>query len=438
MYIKSIKYTILLAVTGIFLFSLILAPHTGYAVVFTSSNFQILDPVIDVGDGRTTSINYILLQSLGQVALGTSTAFSFQLHPGFLAFPTVTTPVVTPTAGDGEVDLSWTSAAGALGWTVSGYTVGQSTVSGGPYTYTSLGNITDSSRAGLSNGITYYFVILPEDVFGNTIATSTEVSAIPVAGAVPQPSSSGGGGGILPSQVIITGFAAPFSTVYLLKDGQRLGEMLTTSSGSFLFRVSNVSVGNHLFSLYFQDPNRRDSPLLSLRVGLQNSVTTTLGDILLAPTLGISSSNRNQIIMTGFTIPDGTLILSLVGDASTVITTTETVADADGSYSFSLETGSLSPGPFKALIRSFFRTLSSGENALEFVLNADFQIEVTKLKAKECAPSDFNGDSKVNLIDFSILLYWFSRFEPPSEIDLNNDKVVNLSDFSIMVYCWTG
>ena len=106
MYIKSIKYTILLAVTGIFLFSLILAPHTGYAVVFTSSNFQILDPVIDVGDGRTTSINYILLQSLGQVALGTSTAFSFQLHPGFLAFPTVTTPVVTPTAGDGQVDLS--------------------------------------------------------------------------------------------------------------------------------------------------------------------------------------------------------------------------------------------------------------------------------------------------------------------------------------------
>lgn len=440
MNIKSTTYTILFAVMGIFFISLVLTPHLSRAEVFTSSNFQILDPVIDTAGGRSTSTNFTLLQAFNQIGVGTSTITNFRLISGFLAFPTVTTPIVTSTAGDEQVDLVWTSAIGALGWTVSGYTVGQSTVSGGPYTYTTLGSVTSSSRTGLSSGTTYYFVILPEDAFGNTIATSTEVSATPVAGAAPPPPSAGGGGGggILPPQAVITGFAAPFSTVYLLKDGQRLGTLLTTSSGAFLFRVSNVSVGNYLFSLYFEDPNRRTSPLLSLSVGLQNFVTTTLDDILLAPTLSISSNNRDQIIMTGFTIPEGAVTLSLIEDVTNKITTADTIADTDGFYSFSLETESLSPGSFKTLVRSFFDVLSSGTNSLEFALGTDSEIEVIGSRSKEFVTTDFNGDGRVNLIDFSILLYWFDRFEPPPAIDLNNDRIVNLFDFSIMAYFWTG
>ena len=159
---------------------------------------------------------------------------------------------------------------------------------------------------------------------------------------------------------------------------------------------------------------------------------------MLAPTFSISSNNRDQIIMTGFTVPEGTLRLSLVEVASDEITTASTLASGDGSYTISLPTESLVPGLFRAFIRSFFNTLSSGENILDFVLGTDAEIEVVKSKRDECVPSDFNGDGRVNIIDFSILLFWFNRFEPLPAIDLNDDRTINLFDFSIMTYCWTG
>jgi len=171
-----------------------ITPFISNAEIFQSSSFRILDPVISSGAERSTSASFILSQSLGEFALGSSTASSFQLNPGFLTFPAVTLPTVTATAGDAQVSLSWTTASGALGWTVGGYNVGQSTTSGGPYTYTSLGNVTSSTRTGLTNGTQSFFVIRPEDAFGNSIATSTEVSATPVAAAPTPPPRSGGGG----------------------------------------------------------------------------------------------------------------------------------------------------------------------------------------------------------------------------------------------------
>jgi hypothetical protein len=55
-----------------------------------------------------------------------------------------------------------------------------------------------------------------------------------------------------------------------------------------------------------------------------------------------------------------------------------------------------------------------------------------------CTGADFNHDSKVNSIDFSILLaFWKTSwpFKNPC-VDTNDDKQVNSVDFSIMMYQW--
>ena len=49
---------------------------------------------------------------------------------------------------------------------------------------------------------------------------------------------------------------------------------------------------------------------------------------------------------------------------------------------------------------------------------------------------DLNKDGKVNLVDFSILLYYWKTTH--HEADINIDGIVDLADFSIMMYCWTG
>jgi hypothetical protein len=51
---------------------------------------------------------------------------------------------------------------------------------------------------------------------------------------------------------------------------------------------------------------------------------------------------------------------------------------------------------------------------------------------------DLNTDDKVNIIDFSIMAYWYNRKNPPKSVDFNHDGVFNLADFSILAYYWTG
>lgn len=166
----------------IVVFSIIILASATYADDYTSTNFITRDPLMTSGGSFSSSTNFQLFGAVSQISIGTSTSASFGVNAGFLYFPTVTTPVVSATAGNGQVALSWTVSAGYLGWNVSGYNIGQSTNTGGPYTYSSsLGNVTSSTRTGLINGTTYYFIVRAEDGFGNSVATSSEVSATPSA-----------------------------------------------------------------------------------------------------------------------------------------------------------------------------------------------------------------------------------------------------------------
>jgi hypothetical protein len=54
---------------------------------------------------------------------------------------------------------------------------------------------------------------------------------------------------------------------------------------------------------------------------------------------------------------------------------------------------------------------------------------------KKC---DLNNDNRVNLLDFSIMAFWYKRLGFPPKVDLNSDANVNLTDLSILAYCWTG
>ncbi len=52
--------------------------------------------------------------------------------------------------------------------------------------------------------------------------------------------------------------------------------------------------------------------------------------------------------------------------------------------------------------------------------------------------ADLNCDMHVDLVDFSILLYWWNSKQSGIRADINKDGIVNLIDFSILLYWWTG
>lgn len=186
------------------------AAHFASATDLESTNFRLKDPIIPPAGGYSTSTSFRLTGAVSQISIGTSSASNFRVSSGFLYFPAVTTPTLTVTAGDAQVSLSWTVSSGVLGWTVSGYNAGRATASGGPYTFTSMGSTTSGTITGLTNGTTYYFIVRPEDFFGNSLATSSEVSSTPAASATPPPASpatpAGGNGPIGPIFELINYF----------------------------------------------------------------------------------------------------------------------------------------------------------------------------------------------------------------------------------------
>jgi len=93
--------------------------------------------------------------------------------------------------------------------------------------------------------------------------------------------------------------------------------------------------------------------------------------------------------------------------------------------------------------RLVFRALAAADGAITtdstFIT---FTVGDSNIAASQdtCASliGDSNGDCRINLIDFSIMAYWYQRPNPPVTVDLNHDGVVNLVDFSILAYYWTG
>jgi len=65
-------------------------------------------------------------------------------------------------------------------------------------------------------------------------------------------------------------------------------------------------------------------------------------------------------------------------------------------------------------------------------------ITTPTITVTSCNGADFNADSKVNSIDFSILLAFWQK-QPPFKnpcVDINKDNKVNSVDFSILLYQW--
>lgn len=136
------KFCIAGSLLLVFLFSIV---YPLRAEDYTSTNFILRDPVITIEGGISTSASFQYFSSTGQTSTGESTTSTLTHRAGFLYFPTTSSPIVSATGGNAQVSLSWTAAVGSLGASVVSYQIGQSTTTGGPYTFSSVGNVLSST-----------------------------------------------------------------------------------------------------------------------------------------------------------------------------------------------------------------------------------------------------------------------------------------------------
>lgn len=249
----------------------------------------------------------------------------------------------------------------------------------------------------------------------------------------------GGGGGGSPvdlgeTQVSIRGRAYPNSTITILLDTEQIGTIQATNDGRFEF-LTGASPGAASLGVWASDNQGTRSITFNTTFDVTQAAITNVNGVLIPPTIRVSNQNANPgdtVTISGQSIPGATVELHL-GNNQPVQTTT---AGTNGNWQIDLDTSGLPAATYTMRARSVLggttlSTQSGFSSSLQLFLGVDGQAT---------GPADLNRDGRVNLIDFSILIFWWQtdggNSDPPA--DINQDGIVNLADFSILLFNWTG
>jgi len=249
----------------------------------------------------------------------------------------------------------------------------------------------------------------------------------------------GGGGSVVISPaattVVIQGKAYPNCPVTILRDGALETTVEADSGGNFKATITKISEGVYTFGLWAEDKLGDKSITFSFTGNVYENKITTIAGIFIPPT--ITSANEilspgEPLSVLGYTAPKSEVSIHVNSTEEIIEKTTATL---EGEWSHDLDTRYLGLGTHiaKAKAVSLDGLKSSFSDALSFVVGYD-KIIIGK---KRALVGDVNRDGRVNLIDFSILLF---NWETPANLDadLNGDGNVNIVDFSILLYHWTG
>lgn len=271
---------------------------------------------------------------------------------------------------------------------------------------------------------------------------STTTPPQPAPPPPPPPGGGGGGGGVIDgtipvralTRVILEGKAYPNTSVNVLKDGQVVGVVASDSSANFSYEVSNATPGPTTFGFWAVDGRGIRSITYTTTFQVTQNAVTTVSNVFLPPTIDLSAkkvSLGSPVEVFGSTAPLAKVSLFIDREKTARISATSTGA---GLWSASVPTELLPDEAFHA-VKAIFELLTTGEYAKSgFSQAVNFYIGSRDVNLPK--NGDLNGDGKVNLIDFSILLFHWNS--DSAVADLNSDGKVGLTDFSIQLFNWTG
>lgn len=398
-----------------------------------STSYQLENPVTIIEGGESSSTSFRYLSGSGQLDSGQSTSTSFESLAGTLYYPASSTPILAAVAGNMEVALSWSAPTTVYG-NITSYSVGIATHPDGPYTYSTVGNTLNTTRTGLTNTTTYYFkvrsyaagLVVSESAYVSSIPQHPGVVLLPVQNSINTSNRS----------INFSGLAYPQAKVFVLEDGNLVATAIADLQAKFNVSLNNISEGGHTFSIYATDSQGNRSSSISLSIKTGENQATNISGIFLSPTIAIDKNSvkqGNKLSIFGQSVPGSNVTVS-INTPNQFFTNVK--ANDLGLYSLEFDTTGVQLGNYKARAKSIFLNEASNfGNNVSFIVGD----ENKKKDPKSCADSgsDLNCDSKVNLIDFSIMAFWYQKPNPPKQVDLNGDGVVNLVDFSILAYNWT-
>jgi hypothetical protein len=277
----------------------------------------------------------------------------------------------------------------------------------------------------------------PQSGSQNLVVTVGPTSTPPVIGG-----GGGGGGGTVTTNtgVTVSGRAYPLSTVVVLRNGMRAVSTIAGPDGRFSATLSNIASGSHTISLYGEDEAGRRSVLFSFPITVTSGAMTTVSGIFISPTITtdkIEVRRGDPIVIFGKTSPNSNVTLEINSEPRLF---EYTPSDGQGVYLYNMDSSRLAYGSHTAASRAVTSTeISSQSESVGFQVGSQNVLRPAAPISCEARRGDVNCDYRVNLIDYSIVAYWYNRpGTVPAKVDLNGDGRVTLVDLSILAYYWTG
>ena len=281
-------------------------------------------------------------------------------------------------------------------------------------------------------------------VVAQTIIEDDTIDITAVVQDPNQPPAGGGGGGgtntTNAATVSMQGYTFPGAKLTLLKDGQVATTLVANPDGTFQITLNNLVFGTYQLSLFAEDQYGVTSSPYTVNVPASSTQPYVYANIILPPTFSANQvlvRLNDSLSVFGYAAPGATVTLKVPGS----VTLGSAIADNTGFYRIEVR-AQLAPGSYSLRVDASFAggvsLLSKPVQVLIYDPLAPGAPDQPAPPSQYSSCVDYSNDRRVNLVDFSILLYWFGRERPPETVDCNGDRTVDIKDFSILMYFWTG
>ena len=285
----------------------------------------------------------------------------------------------------------------------------------------------------LKRTLLFLLLFVAGSVYGQGPVTETVSVSATVGEEVTVTPSGGGGFGVPETAVRFSGEAYPNALVTLLKGGEEEARVTATAEGKFFLTLEEDTDAHYLYSLFAEDLRGNRSLLINYPLVVKTGYLTHLSGIRFPPTIvtdKIEAKFGDFLTVEGYALPGREMEISLDGPRKIIFSLT---SSESGTYKIVLPLSKLPRGEYVVLIR-----YQGDLRASKLVKLSIGELNIFQPESLRNIPGDCNSDAVINLVDFSVLAFWYGRSNPPACVDTNEDGKINLTDFSILAFYWTG
>jgi len=311
-------------------------------------------------------------------------------------------------------------------------------------------NATTYSRTGLLPSTTYFYRVRAYNAAGasgpsNEAAATTAAASSGNTGGGGGLGGGGGGGSsyvppVFQTSAVFSGVAYPASTITLLANGQVAAVTESGPDATFEINLSNLPAGTYNFGIFVTDVQGDRSVVQTFSSTLTSGAETAISGIFFPPTITadtVQVKRGDVLTLFGYGAPQAqvAVVVNSLNEISATVTST-----AAGLWTYPVNTDQLEYGGHTAHAWEAADGNVTPDSQLFSFTVGNTTVSTSPVSA--CPPNfskgDLNHDCRVNLVDFSILAYWWGTANPPMAFRLDGKSTIDLVDFSILAYYWTG